>query len=98
MNWSPSAIYPALQAGQRFVLHAVLAAARAVLAADGTVLSSAAGVAQSGSISLLVTGNVVRATAAQAKALGAPYQAGDLIGQGGIEQAYQAAAGGPAAR
>jgi len=33
---------------------------------------------------------VVAATKAQAKALGAPYQAGDLVGQGGIEQAYQA--------
>jgi len=33
---------------------------------------------------------VVAATAAQAKALGAPYQAGDQIGAGGIEQAYQA--------
>jgi cell division protein FtsI/penicillin-binding protein 2 len=46
-------------------------------------------IAQSGSISLL-TGTVVAATKAQAKALGAPYQAGDQIGEGGIEQAYQA--------
>jgi cell division protein FtsI/penicillin-binding protein 2 len=59
-----------------------------VLAADGTALSSPQAIAQSGSLSLL-TGDVVAATAAQAKALGAPYQAGDLIGQGGIEQAYQ---------
>src|ERR1022692_2981046 len=62
---------------------------QAGLAADGTVLSSPQVIAASGSISLL-TGNVVPATAAQAKALGAPYQAGDQIGQGGIEQAYQA--------
>jgi cell division protein FtsI/penicillin-binding protein 2 len=46
-------------------------------------------IAQSGSLALL-TGTVVSATKAQAKALGAPYQAGDQIGQGGIEQAYQA--------
>jgi cell division protein FtsI/penicillin-binding protein 2 len=52
------------------------------------VLSSPAAVAESGSLALL-TGAVVKATAAQAKALGAPYQAGDLIGEGGIEQAYQ---------
>ena len=45
--------------------------------------------AQSGSLELL-TGTVVAATKAQAKALGAPYQAGDQIGSGGIEQAYQA--------
>ena len=60
-----------------------------MLAADGTALSSPAVIAQSGSIALL-TGTVVAATKAQAKALGAPYQAGDQVGQGGIEQAYQA--------
>jgi hypothetical protein len=89
VSWSPAAIYPALKAGERFVLHAVWPARGQVLGTGGTVLSSPAVIAQSGSISLL-TGNVVAATAAQAKALGAPYQKGDLIGQGGIEQAYQA--------
>jgi hypothetical protein len=88
VRWSPAAIYPGLRAGERFVLSAEWPARGQVLAADGTVLSSSAAVAKSGSISLL-TGNVVAATAAQAKALGAPYQKGDLIGQGGIEQAYQ---------
>jgi transpeptidase family protein/MecA-like transpeptidase family protein/penicillin-binding protein len=88
VSWSPAAIYPGLRAGQRFALSAVWPARGRVLAADGTDLSSPAAVAQSGSISLL-TGTVVAATAAQAKALGAPYQKGDLIGQGGIEQAYQ---------
>jgi hypothetical protein len=89
VNWSPAAIYPGLRAGERFALSAVWPARASVLAADGTDLTSAAALAQSGSIALL-TGNVVAATAAQAKALGAPYQAGDQIGQGGIEQAYQA--------
>jgi Penicillin binding protein transpeptidase domain/NTF2-like N-terminal transpeptidase domain len=89
VNWGPSAIYPGLRAGQRFVLSAVWPARAAVLAADGTALSSPAVIAQSGSIALL-TGTVIAATKAQAKALGAPYQAGDLVGQGGIEQAYQA--------
>jgi hypothetical protein len=89
VSWSPSAIYPRLRAGERFVLSAVWPARAAVLAADGTELSSPAVIAQSGSISLL-TGTVVAATKAQAKALGAPYQAGDQIGAGGIEQAYQA--------
>jgi hypothetical protein len=88
VNWSPAAIYPALRAGERFALHAVWPARAQVLASDGTALSSPQVIAESGSISLL-TGNVVAATAAQAKALGAPYQAGDLIGQGGVEQAYQ---------
>ena len=60
-----------------------------MLADDGTVLSSPQAFGESGSISLLV-GNVTAATAAQAKALGAPYKPGDQIGQGGVEQAYQA--------
>jgi hypothetical protein len=89
VSWRPADIYPGLQPGERFVQQAVWPARAQVLAADGTALSSPQAVAQSGSISLL-TGTVVAATAAQAKALGAPYQAGDLIGQGGIEQAYQA--------
>ncbi len=89
VNWSPAAIYPGLRAGQRFVLSGTWPARAPVLADDGTVLSSPQVFAESGSISLLV-GNVVTATTAQAKALGAPYRAGDQIGQGGIEQAYQA--------
>ena len=89
VSWSPSAIYPSLTTGQRFVLHAVWPARGQILGTGGTVLSSPATIAQSGSISLL-TGNVVTATAAQAKALGAPYHKGDLIGEGGIEQAFQA--------
>jgi hypothetical protein len=88
VNWSPAAIYPRLRAGERFALSTAWAARAPVLAADGTVLSSDQAVAESGSISLL-TGNVVAATAAEARALGTPYRAGDLIGQGGIEQADQ---------
>src|SRR5215472_3538531 len=53
VSWSPSVIFPGLQAGQRFVLRAVWP------------------------------------TAVQAKKLGPPYQAGDLIGLGGVEQAYE---------
>jgi len=89
VRWSPAAIYPGLRAGQRFVLSAAWPPRAAVLATDGTVLSSPQVIAESGSIQLL-TGSVVTATAAQARALGAPYQAGDQIGQGGIEQVYQA--------
>ena len=88
VSWSPAAIYPALRPGERFVLSAVWPPRGQVLGTGGTVLSSPAVIAQSGSISLL-TGNVVAATAGQAKALGAPYVKGDLIGMGGIEQAYQ---------
>ena len=89
VDWSPAAIYPRLKAGERFALHAVWPARADVLASDGTTLSSPSVLAQSGSIALL-TGTVVAATAAQAKSLGPPYQKGDLVGQGGIEEAYQA--------
>jgi Penicillin binding protein transpeptidase domain/NTF2-like N-terminal transpeptidase domain len=88
VSWSPSDIFPGLQAGQRFVLDAVWGPRAPVLAADGTVLSSPQTIAKSPSLQL-VTGNVVRATAAEAKQLGIPYQAGDPIGQGGVEEAYQ---------
>jgi Penicillin binding protein transpeptidase domain/NTF2-like N-terminal transpeptidase domain len=88
VSWSPAAIYPQLRAGERFVLHAAWPARAPVLAADGSELSSPGAIAQSGSLALL-TGSVVAATAAQAKALGVPYRAGDPIGQGGIEQTYQ---------
>ena len=93
VSWSPSDIYPGLQAGQRFVLDAVWGPRAQVLAADGTVLSSPRTIAQSPSLQI-VTGNVVRATAAQAKSR-VPYQAGDPIGQGGVEEAYQQLAGRP---
>ena len=88
VSWSPSDIFPGLQAGQQFVLDAVWGPRAQVLAADGTVLSSPQTIAKSPSLQL-VTGNVVRATAAEAKQLGVPYQAGDPIGQGGVEEAYQ---------
>jgi hypothetical protein len=89
VNWSPGAIYPGFRTGQRFTLSAAWPARASIVSADGAVLSSPQVQAESGSISLL-TGLVVKATAKQAKALGAPYVAGDLIGEGGIEQAYQA--------
>ncbi len=90
VSWSPAAVYPSLRSGEHFALSAVWPARAAILAADGTTqLSSPAMQAQSGSLQLL-TGTVVAATKAQAKALGPPYQAGDQIGSGGIEQSYQA--------
>ena len=88
VRWSPSVIYPKLKAGERFALSTAWPARASILAADGTVLSSPAALAQSGSIALL-TGYVGPATTKQAKQLGAPYKPGDPIGQSGIEQTYQ---------
>ncbi|MGO9079288.1 MAG: penicillin-binding transpeptidase domain-containing protein [Streptosporangiaceae bacterium] len=86
VSWSPADIYPGLRDGERFALTAGWPARAPVLAADGTVISSPQAFAQSGSLAL-IAGTVAAATRAQAKALGAPYQAGDLIGVGGAEQA-----------
>lgn len=88
VTWSPSVIYPGLKVGERFALTSAWPARAQILDAQGNVLSSPGVLAQSGSLALL-TGVVVKATAEQAKKLGAPYKAGDLIGLGGIEQAYQ---------
>jgi hypothetical protein len=96
VNWSPSAIYPGLRAGDRFTLSTSWPSRAQILSADGTVLSSPATVAESGSLGLL-TGVVGPATAEQAKKLGAPYKAGDAIGQSGIEAAYQNRLAGSAA-
>ncbi len=94
VSWSPAAIYPALRPGERFVLRTAWPGRAAVLAADGTALSSPAVIAESGSLSLL-TGNVVAATAAQAKKLGAPYRAGRPDRPGRDRAGLPASAGRP---
>ena len=88
VKWSPSAIYPGLAPGERFALTAIWPPRAQILADDGTVLSSPGTIAVSGSLALL-TGYLGPATKAQAKALGAPYRKGDVIGQSGIELTYQ---------
>src|SRR5207247_3519403 len=50
VSWTPSDIFPGLQAGQRFVLDAVWGPRAQVLAADGTVLSSPQTIAKSPSL------------------------------------------------
>jgi Penicillin binding protein transpeptidase domain/Penicillin-binding Protein dimerisation domain/NTF2-like N-terminal transpeptidase domain len=88
VNWSPAAIYPALTQGERFRVTAVWPARAAVLGAGGTRLDSPQATAESGSIQML-TGMTAAATASQLKKLGPPYRPGDLVGQSGIEQAYE---------
>lgn len=84
--WSDAAIYPQLRPGERFHVAARWLPRAPILAADGTRLDSAQALQESGSIAM-ITGTVGPLTAAQARQLGPPYQAGDMAGQGGIEQA-----------
>jgi cell division protein FtsI/penicillin-binding protein 2 len=84
--WSEAAIYPQLRSGVRFHVAAQWLARAPILAADGSRLDSPQAQQESGSIEM-ITGSVGPLTAAQAKQLGAPYKAGDMAGQGGIEQA-----------
>jgi cell division protein FtsI/penicillin-binding protein 2 len=84
--WSEASIYPQLRPGERFQVSAQWLPRAPILAADGSRLDSAQAVQESGSIEM-ITGSVGPLTAAQAKQLGAPYQKGDMAGQGGIQQA-----------
>ena len=84
--WTEAAIHPQLRSGERFHVAARWLPRAAILAADGTRLDSSQALQESGSIEM-ITGSVGPLTAAQAKHLGAPYRAGDMAGQGGIEQA-----------
>src|SRR5262249_13661799 len=59
-----------------------------IMSSDGTVLSSPGAISASGSLALLV-GYQGKATAKEAKALGKPYQKGDVIGLSGLEQSFQ---------
>jgi len=88
VNWSPAAIYPGLRQGERFRVSERWPARAAVLTADGTQLDSARAIAESGSVQML-TGTTGPVTARQLKRLGPPYRKGDVVGQSGIEQAYQ---------
>lgn len=86
VDWSEAAIHPQLRSGERFRVAAQWLPRAPILAADGTRLDSAQAVQESGSVEM-ITGSVSPLTAAQAKKLGPPYKAGDMAGQGGIEQA-----------
>jgi len=82
--FSAASYYPDLKPGQRLRTSRTWPDRADVLAADGTSL----GASPSGSVQQLV-GPVAPATAAQAKALGAPYRTGDKIGADGFEKQYE---------
>ena len=90
VDWSPAAIHPQLQAGERFRLVRSWPERAPILARDGSRLSNGpdGGLAGPASLGPLL-GTVGDATADDLKRLGSPYQNGDRTGHGGLQQAYE---------
>jgi Penicillin binding protein transpeptidase domain/NTF2-like N-terminal transpeptidase domain/Penicillin-binding Protein dimerisation domain len=92
VDWTPAAIHPQLQDGMRFKLTREWPERGSILAADGNVLAGPGGAAGGpASLSQLLGAVKDKATAADLKRLrlGAPYQPGDAVGSGGLEQAFE---------
>ncbi|MEU8797959.1 penicillin-binding transpeptidase domain-containing protein [Spirillospora sp. NPDC048819] len=84
VRWSPQLLHPGLKEGQRLRVARDWPDRAAVLAADGSVLSTS----PSGSARQLA-GQLGVASAEAAKELGAPYREGDAVGTGGLHQQYE---------
>ncbi|MFD0884920.1 penicillin-binding transpeptidase domain-containing protein [Streptosporangium algeriense] len=93
VNWSPAAFHPRLTDGSSFALKTKWPQRAQITAAGGERIDTGdAG----GSVQQLV-GYLDKATAKDVETLGAPYKAGDAIGRGGLQQAFQRSlAGAPA--
>jgi len=90
VEWSPAVIHPALSPGLHLARTRRLGARAAVLAADGSPLAKVPGAAAE------LVGTTTTATAAQAASLVPRYQAGDVIGTGGLEEALNTQVAGTA--
>jgi hypothetical protein len=89
VDWTPAAIHPDLQQGQRFQRERSWPERGSVLAANGSVLAGPQGGA-SGTASLTsLVGSVGDITAEDLKRLGAPYQGGDKAGRSGLERTFE---------
>ncbi len=85
VKWSPTAVHPSLTDGASFALEADWPQ-RAHITADGDERIDGGDLG--GSVQQLV-GYLDKATEKDVKALGSPYRAGDSIGRGGLQQAFQ---------
>ncbi|MFC4050242.1 penicillin-binding transpeptidase domain-containing protein [Actinomadura syzygii] len=84
VRWSPELLYPGLKEGERLRSARAWPDRAAVLAADGSDLSSSpSGSAQQ------VAGPVGAASAEAAKRLGPPYRKGDPVGLDGLQRQYE---------
>jgi len=89
--FTPSVLHPDLQPGETLALHVSWPKRGVLEADDGTPLPAGHPMAS-------ILGSTGRASAAQAKALGPPYEAGDVVGQSGLQAGFEKLlAGSPAA-
>ncbi|XRQ11458.1 penicillin-binding transpeptidase domain-containing protein [Actinomadura welshii] len=84
VRWSPGLLHPELEEGQRLRAARAWPDRAAVLAADGSVLSSS----PSGSARQLA-GPLGAASAEAAEELGPPYREGDAVGTDGLHKQYE---------
>ncbi|WP_026124046.1 penicillin-binding transpeptidase domain-containing protein [Nocardiopsis baichengensis] len=85
VDFTPDVVHPELSDGTTLIRANVLGERGRILASDGSRLDTEDA---SGSIKML-TGSVGAATAEDVERLGAGYQEGDPVGQGGIQQQYE---------
>ncbi|WP_189250895.1 penicillin-binding transpeptidase domain-containing protein [Streptosporangium pseudovulgare] len=85
VDWSPAAVHPDLAPGRSFALKARWPQRAGIVAAGGERIDDGSA---GGSVQQLV-GYLDKATAKEAKALGAPYATGDTIGKDGLQLAFQ---------
>jgi hypothetical protein len=89
IDWSLTTIHPDLQQGLRFKQTREWPERGSILAQDGSTLAGPeGGAAGPASLGWLV-GSLGKATQADLRRLGAPYQSGDSVGHGGLEQAFE---------
>ena len=89
IEWTPAAIHPDLQQGQRFQRERKWAQRGSVLAANGSVLAGPQGGASGPPSLTSLVGSVGDITAEDLKRLGAPYQGGDKAGRSGLERTFE---------
>jgi Penicillin binding protein transpeptidase domain/NTF2-like N-terminal transpeptidase domain/Penicillin-binding Protein dimerisation domain len=89
IDWSPAAVHPDLQQGQRFQRERTWPERGSVLASNGSVLAGPQGGASGPASLTSLVGSVGDITAEDLKRLGAPYQGGDKAGRSGLERTFE---------
>ncbi|WP_235557985.1 penicillin-binding transpeptidase domain-containing protein [Sphaerimonospora mesophila] len=85
VDWSPSAVHPALTGTNRLAIKTTWPARGAITDASGARIDDGD---DGGSVQQLV-GFLDKATAKDVKKLGAAYRVGDAVGRGGLQETFQ---------